>query len=139
MEIDTFTTEATGVRLSASAPITAGLVAQGEAGAVATGGSPGPATAWLLPGLRTLGQEEGTLWLLNSGFEQISVTISELTGAAAVNSQVIVGPGSQVMVPITEPDALGVLVEASEPFSAAWSVRGQTGIAIAPGLAISDE
>jgi hypothetical protein len=74
------------------------------------------------------------VWLLNSGFEQISVTVSELTGEAAVNSQVLIQPGTVVAVPIVEPDALGVLVESSDPFSAAWSIRGPSGIAFAAGL-----
>lgn len=139
IELDTLTADASGIRLSSTAPVTAGLVAQGEAGVVATAGVPGQAKTWLLPGVRTVGQIEGTVWLLNSGSEQISVTVSELTGAAAVNSQVLVGPGSQVAVPIQEPDAVGVLVEASEPFSAAWSVAGPSGAALVPGLALPDE
>jgi len=76
---------------------------------------------------------------MNSGSEQILVTVSELTGAAAVNSQVLVEPGTQVAVPITEPDALGVLVEANDPFTAAWSVEGPSGIAFSGGLAVVDE
>jgi hypothetical protein len=139
IELDSLLGDATGVRVSATAPITTGLVAHGEAGAVATSGSPGQANAWLLPGLRTVGLNEGTLWLMNSGSDQILVTVSELTGAAAVNSQVLVGPGSQVSVPIVEPDALGVLVESSEPFSASWSVSGPSGVAVSSGSPLSGE
>ena len=131
--------DAVGVRVSASAQVAAGVVATGDAGTAVTSGSPSPARVWLLPSLRSLGLHEGTLWLMNSGFEQISVTVSELTGAEAVNSQVVVGPGSQVAVSIVDPDALGVLVEASDPFTAAWSLRGPSGVAFSVGLPVLDE
>jgi hypothetical protein len=128
-----------GVRVSATAPVIAGIVGQGEAGTALTGGAPSTARSWLLPGLRTVGLDEGTLWLLNTSFEQVSVTVSVLTGDTAINTQVLVDPVSQVAVPITEPDALGVAVEAVDPFSAAWSLTGPAGIAYAPGIAIVDE
>lgn len=128
-----------GVRLSATAPVTAGVVAMGEAGTAITEGSPATARSWLLPGLTTVGPNEGTLWLLNSGFEQLRVTVSELTGEAAVNSQVLIEPGTLIGVPITEPDALGVLVESSDPFSAAFSVTGPSGSAFSAGLGVPGE
>jgi len=131
--------DAVGVRVSASSQVAAGVVATGEAGTAVTSGSPTPARVWLLPSLRSLGLNEGTLWLMNSGFEQISVTVSELTGAEALNSQVLVGPGSQVAVSIVDPDALGVMVEASDPFTAAWSLRGPSGAAFSVGLPVLDE
>ena len=125
-----------GVRISSTAPVVAGAVAIGEAGTAVAGGAPAAARSWLLPGLRTVGQNEGTLWLLNSSFEQVSVTVSVLTGEAAINSQVLVPPGSHVAVPITEPDALGVAVDAVDPFTAAWVLQGPSGIAFSPGLAV---
>ncbi len=131
--------EAVGVRISATAQVTAAVVASGSAGTAVTGGSPAPARVWLLPGLRSVGRNEGTLWLMNSGFEQVLVTVSELTGTAVVTSQVLVEPGAQVAVSITEPDALGVLVEANNPVAAAWSVVGPSGIAFSAGLAVVDE
>jgi hypothetical protein len=127
------------VRVSATAPVIAGVVGQGEAGTVLTGGAPETARSWLLPGLRTVGLDEGTLWLLNSSFEQVSVTVSVLTGDAAINTQVLVEPGTHVAVPITEPDALGVAVEASDPFTAAWSLTGPAGSAYSAGIAVVDE
>ena len=139
IDLSSVSTNAVGVRISATAQVTAGVVASGSAGTAVTGGSPVPAPVWLLPGLRSVGLNEGTLWLMNSGFEQISVTVSELTGAAAINTQVLVEPGTQISVPITEPDALGVLVTSSDPFTAAWSIEGPSGIAFAGGLAVINE
>lgn len=131
--------EAFGVRISASAPVIAGVVGTGDAGTVLSGGAPFTARTWLLPGLRSVGPNEGTLWLLNSSFEQVSVTVSVLTGAEAINTQVLVEPGSHIGVPITEPDALGVYVDASDPFSAAWSLVGPSGAAFSPGLPVAPE
>lgn len=128
-----------GVRVSATAPVIAGVVGHGEAGTVVTGGSPTTARSWLLPGLRTVGLTEGTLWLLNSSFEQVSVTVSVLTGDAAINTQVLVEPGSHVAVPITEPDALGVAVESADPFTAAWTLQGPSGAAWSVGIAVADD
>ncbi len=139
IELSEVADDALGIRLAASTPVIAGVVAAGEAGTAVTGGAPATARTWLLPGLRTTGLNEGTLWLLNSSFEQISVTVSSLTGAAAINAQVLVEPGTQVAVPVTEPDTLGVLVEASDPFTAAWSVHGPSGIAFVAGLPALDE
>jgi len=139
IELGSVSADAIGVRISATAQVAAGVVASGEAGTAVTGGAPAPARVWLLPGLRSVGLNRGTLWLMNSGFEQISVTVSELTGAAAVNSQVLVEPGTQVAVPISEPDALGVLLESNDPFTAAWSVEGPSGVAFSAGLAVIDE
>jgi hypothetical protein len=134
VEADTF-----GLRVSSTAPVIAGVVGQGGGGTAITGGAPATARSWLLPGLRTVGLEEGTLWLLNTSFEQVSVTVSVLTGDTAINTQVLVDPGSHLAVPITEPDALGVAVEAVDPFSASWSLTGPSGIAYAPGIAVLDD
>jgi len=139
IDLSSVPSDTAGVRISATAQVVAGVVASGDAGTAVTRGSPAPARVWLLPGLRSVGLNQGTLWLMNSGFEQISVTVSELTGSAAVSSQVLVEPGTQVAVSITEPDALGVLVEANDPFTAAWSVEGPSGIAFSAGLAVVDE
>jgi len=139
IDLSSVPSDTAGVRISATAQVVAGVVASGDAGTAVTRGSPAPARVWLLPGLRSVGLNRGTLWLMNSGFEQISVTVSELTGSAAVSSQVLVEPGTQVAVSITEPDALGVLVEANDPFTAAWSVEGPSGIAFSAGLAVVDE
>lgn len=128
-----------GARVSATAPVVAGVVGAGEAGTAIMGGAPATAPAWLLPGLRTLGLEEGTLYLLNSNYEQISVTISALTGNTAVNTQVLLEPGSHLAVPITEPDALGVYVEGTGPFTAAWTLTGPSGTAFSPGLPVPQE
>jgi hypothetical protein len=43
-----------------------------------------------------------------------------------------------VSVPISEPDALGVLLESNDPFTAAWSVEGPSGVAYSAGLAVID-
>lgn len=139
IELADVDSEVLGVRVSATAPVIAGVVGSGDAGTAVASGASETARTWLLPGLRSVGQNQGTLWLLNSSFEQVSVTVSILTGSESLNSQVLVEPGSHVGVLITEPDALGVFVEAVDPFTASWVLEGPGGAAITPGLPVPDE
>src|SRR3990172_4486848 len=121
-------------RVSATAPVAAGVVATGAAGTGATAGAPAPARAWLLPGLRSRGTDIGTLWLLNTSDEPVSVTVGMLTESEVFNSRQIVEPGRLMLVPSTA-DAIGYLVSASEPFSAGWTIQGTTGIGFSSGIA----
>ena len=127
-----------GARVSATAPVAAAVVGIGPAGTGVTEGVAAPARTWLLPGLRTQGLDVGTLWLLNTSDEPVSVTVGVLTGSDILNSKQTVEPGRLVLIPVTDEDALGYLVSASEPFSAGWTVRGPSGIAFSSGVAISD-
>lgn len=128
-----------GARVSASAPVAAGVVAIGPAGTAATAGVPDRARSWLLPGLQSRGVDLGTVWLLNTSDEPVSVTVSALTGSDVFNSRQVVEPGRLVLIPVTDEDVLGYLVSANEPFSAGWTVTGPAGIAFASGVAVPDE
>jgi hypothetical protein len=130
--------EVLGARVSASAPVAVGVVAVGAAGTAVTSGVPAPARTWLLPGLRTQGLDVGTLWLLNTSDESVAVTVGVLTGSDILNSRVTVEPGRLVLIPVTDEDALGYLVSASESFSAGWTVRGPAGIAFSSAVAVPD-
>jgi hypothetical protein len=125
-------------RVSATAPVAAGVVASGPGGIGATAGVPAPARSWLLPGLRTRGTDVGTLWLLNTSDEPISVTVGILTESEVFNSKQTVAPGRLVLIPASE-DAIGYLVSAAEPFAAGWTIQGATGIGFSSGVAIPNE
>ena len=122
-------------RVSATGPVAAGVVATGAAGTGATAGAPAPARAWLLPGLRSRGTDIGTLWLLNTSDEPVSVTVGMLTESEVFNSRQTVEPGRLMLVPASE-EAIGYLVSASQPFSAGWTIQGTTGIGFSSGIAV---
>jgi len=127
-----------GARVVSTGPVAAAVVATGEAGTAVMPGSPQPARRWMMPGLRSLPLEEGTLWLLNTSDEPVSITVSRLTSAGLVGEKVIVDPGNMRPVPITGSGTAGVLAEASGAFSAAWTVRSETGVAFSVGTPIAD-
>ena len=131
--------EVLGARVSATSPVAVGVVGVGSAGTGATAGTPGPARAWLLPGLRAHGRDVGALWLLNTSDEPVSVTVGVLTGSDVLNTKLTLEPGRLVVIPVEDEDALGYLVSAAEPFSAGWTVTGPSGIGFATGVALPDE
>jgi hypothetical protein len=119
--------------------VTAAVVAGGDGGlAITTGASAGSRT-WLLPGLRTAGLEEATLWLLNTLEDPVDVTVSILTGGGLVGETVSVEPGTvKEFGPVPE-GGLGYLVDAPVPVTVAWSITSPTGVAYASGLPVGDE
>jgi hypothetical protein len=127
-----------GARVTATSPVAAAVVATGEAGTAVTAGVP-TARAWLLPGLRSTGADEGLLWLLNSGDEAVTVTIGVLTGVETINTKEVLEPGTIRRIAVDDVDALGYIVFAADPFSAAWSVTGTTGTAFSAGIPVPEE
>ncbi|MBU1226249.1 MAG: hypothetical protein KJ698_03415 [Actinobacteria bacterium] len=128
-----------GARVTATGPVTAAVVAGGEGGLAITTGAAAGSRTWLLPGLRTAGLEEATLWLLNTLEDPVDVTVSILTGGGLVGETVSVEPGTvKEFGPVPE-GGLGYLVDAPFPVTAAWSITSPTGIAYAAGLPVGDE
>ena len=128
-----------GARVTASAPVSAVVSAQGGAGTAVTGGAPDQARSWLLPGLRNDGLNQGTLWLLNSGDETVSVTISALTGGDTLNSKRILEPGTITPIAVGSDDVGGYLVSSVDRFGAAWSITGPSGTAFVAGIPLPEE
>jgi hypothetical protein len=127
-----------GARVTATSPVAAAVVATGEAGTGVTAGVP-TARAWLLPGLRSTGADEGFLWLLNSGDEAVTVTIGVLTGVETINTKEVLEPGTIRRIAVEDVDALGYVVFAADPFSAAWSITGTTGTAFSAGIPVPED
>lgn len=128
-----------GARVSATGPVAAAVVASGEGGLAVMPGVPTPARTWLLPGLQSAGLQEGTLWLVNTGEDSVTATVSILTGGGLVGETVTVDAGSvREFGPVPE-GGLGYLVEAPFPISAAWSITGPGGTAFASGVPVADE
>lgn len=127
-----------GARVTATAPVAAAVTTTGEAGTAVTAGVPDEAHAWLLPGVRDDGRNRGVLWLLNSGDETVSVTISALTGGGVVNSKEILEPGTITAIAVGGEDVLGYLVSSVDRFSAAWSISGPGGLAFVAGIPVPE-
>jgi hypothetical protein len=130
-------------RVAATAPVAAGVVVTSGGGDVpfaigGTAGEPAPSRAWLLPGLRSRGNDVGTLWLLNTSDEPVSVTVGILTESSVFNSRHTVEPGRLLLIPASA-DALGYLVSAAEPFSAGFTIRGPAGLAVSSGIAVPED
>lgn len=127
-----------GVRLQADAPVAASAIAGTGGGLVATGGVASPATRWLLPGAGTAVGGTTSLWLMNSGDEPVTVTLLPLGDGDYVADKVALPAGSVRQVIVEGEGIYGYLADSLAPFSAAWSVQGPEGAAIAPGAAIGD-
>lgn len=128
---------AIGVKVRADIPIGAAVVARTGGGLTATGGIAAPAQRWLLPGAGTAQQGTTSLWLLNTGQEPATVTLVPLGGADSPAEKVAVPAGTVRQVIVEEGDVEGFLADSLQPFSAAWSVQGAEGSAIASGAPIS--
>jgi len=128
-----------GARVSATGPVSAAVVATGEAGVAVMPGISAAARTWLLPGLRSAGLEEATLWLINTGEDAVTVTVSTLTGGGLVGETISVDAGTiRAFGPVPE-GGLGYLVESPFPISAAWSITGPAGVAYSSGIPSGDE
>lgn len=127
-----------GALVTASAPVAASVVAVGAGGTAATAGLPDQERRWLLPALRTVGSNTASLWLLNSGDESASVTISVLTAGSTLNSKEILEPGTIHRVPVESGNVLGYMVTSTDRFSAAWSIIGRHGTAFVAGIPVPE-
>ena len=142
-----------GVRLRATGPVTAVVVAEGfpppavegedtppVAGPLAgTVGAAAPARRWLLAGAGAVSGAETSLWLLNTSAEEITVTIRAL-GVEAVPEKVTLLPGTVRRLQVADGTAPvgGYLIDAVQPISAAWSATGPQGAMFSAGVAISE-
>ncbi|HSM01194.1 MAG TPA: DUF5719 family protein [Acidimicrobiia bacterium] len=138
IDLSTIAEAVIGARVTSTSPVAAAVVATGETGTAVTSGVPVERT-WLLPGLGTTGADEAYLWLLNSGDEAVTVTIGVLTGVETINTKEVLEPGTIRRIQVDDPDALGYVVFAADPFSAAWSLTGSAGTAFSAGIPVPEE
>ncbi|MFQ5948750.1 MAG: DUF5719 family protein [Acidimicrobiia bacterium] len=124
------------IRVRASGPISAAVVAEGSKGLAATIGAPRPDLRWLLPGVRSVGQTSGFLWVLNSSDEVIAVTLTPLGGEQLEGEKISIQPGTVRVVEVTRDDAVGYLAASLQPFTAAWSADGPQGVAFSLGAGL---
>jgi len=128
-----------GARVSATGPISAAAIAEGEGGLAIVPGAAARARAWLLPGLRTAGLEQATLWLLNTDEDAIDVTVSILTGGGLIGETVSVDSGAIREVGPVPEGGIGYLVESPGEITVAWSITSPFGTAYSAGIPVGDE
>lgn len=143
-----------GIRVDATAPIAAAVVAEDAlpddevegqpaprfdriAGTI---GSPVTSTRWLLPGPNHLADRKSSLWLLNPTADTVTATVFPLADRSLPADKVSLDPGT--VTRYTVPDgavALGFLVEATQPIVASWTMNDNTAVAFVAGTPIETE
>lgn len=109
------------------------VVIDGVAGTI---GLPTAALRWLVPGVGSAPDTVGTLWILNSGGDVSTITITPLGAEAPAPEKLRVEPGTVgSFTPPWEPGIVpGYLVDASEPVTVAWSGSGPRGVVMVAGV-----
>ncbi|NIA24119.1 MAG: hypothetical protein GWP04_00970 [Gammaproteobacteria bacterium] len=128
-----------GLRLRASGPVAATLIADDGVRVAATAGVTVSATRWMLPGFGMAGIS--TLWVMNAGVETTTVTYRLLDAGGALGDveKVAVLPGRILAVPTVPIGASGLVVEASHPISVAWTMERDGAIAYASGVPMTGQ
>lgn len=109
------------------------VVIHGVAGTI---GLPSPALRWLVPGVGAVPETLGTLWILNSGGDVSTITVTPLGAGAPAPEKLRVEPGTiGSFTPPWGPGVVpGYLVDASEPVTVAWSGSGPRGVVMVAGV-----
>lgn len=130
------TTDASAVRVISTGPVVPSLWIDSDLGLDSTAASQVDAPLWLLPGARQPGRRgSGSVVILNSGIDPVSVTIRSIANQSIVR-ELDVGPEQVVVEDLG--GAHGYRVEASGPVVALWaSSLGGRGTA-AMGIPIQD-
>ncbi len=129
---ETTTSEAT---TDSTAPPAEEVFVKGLAGTV---GSPRPASEWIVP-LDTLPDSATTLWIMNTGTEDASVTYAPLGDADYGTGVAVVVPAESILGVPVDPGIgyYGYIVTSDLPVSVAWAISGPRGVAIAAGIPAS--
>ena len=125
-----------GLRVRASGPVAATLIADDGQRVAAMAGITTPATRWMLPGFGLGGTS--TLWIMNPGAETTTVTyrLMDAGGALGEVEKVAVLPGRVAAVPTAPIGASALIVEAGQPVSVAWTTEREGAISLAGGVPV---
>jgi hypothetical protein len=134
--LDDLAEGAFGIRIRGDGSVAAVVTAGGDAGLAATTGARAPAEQWLLPGAGTALDAVTSLWLLNPGEEQVTVTILPLGMDPGPADKVILAPGALRQVVVDSAGVSGFVVEGVTPIVAAWSAQAPRGVAFAAGVPV---
>lgn len=128
------------VRLRADGPVSAVVVAEGESEVAATSGAPLAALRWMLPGAGANSAARSSLWFLNSGAGDITVTYQLLDASGTVENpgKIILPAGTVRRVVLDQVGVSGVIAESTAPFSAAWSAEAPGAASFSSGVPVGD-
>lgn len=128
------------VRLRADGPLAAVAVGEAEDRIAATTGAPLTSTRWLLPGVGADSTASYSLWLLNTGVDQITVTYQLLDSDGPVEpaGKLALRAGTVEQLILDQVGFSGVIAEANGPFSLAWSAESPDAVAFSSGIPIGD-
>ena len=122
-----------GVRVRADGPVAASVIAAGSGGLAGTVGSSSPARRWLVPGVTKDEGAVSSIWLMNAGETNVTVTVQPLGSGNPIAGKVIMEPGTVRQV-IAEAGTEGYLIDSLEPITAGWSVQTSTAAAFIAGI-----
>ncbi len=126
------------VRVRADGPLAAVVVGEDEGRVAATTGAPLTASRWLLPGAGSDSSARHSLWLLNSGSDQITVTYQMLDASGLVDQpgKIALPSGAVRRLVLDTVGLSGVIAEANGPFSIAWSAESEGSVAFSSGVPV---
>lgn len=106
------------------------------AGLAGTNGLVRPSRSWIVP-LDTLPNAETSMWLMNTGTEQATVSYAPLGDLEPVPADPIVVPAESIVeVPVEVGIGFyGYRIEADRPITVAWTIHGEPGAALVAGIA----
>lgn len=129
------TTGAAGMRVIATGPVVTSLWMDSEAGLAATTASPVDAPVWLLPGASGPPGGSGSLVVLNSGLEAVTVSLRTLAESSIVRNLEVDAEGVLVTDLVA---ADGYRIEATGPIVALWTSSVDGGGSAALGIPLQD-
>ncbi|NND04316.1 MAG: hypothetical protein HKN91_16175 [Acidimicrobiia bacterium] len=147
-------TGAVGIRVRASGPVSAVVVAEdvplespGDEEPVdpaprriaGTVGSPEPALRWLLPGAGGFLGGESSIWLLNTSGDPVTVTLQPLGLTELTADKVRLEPTSFRRIRLTSnANVFGYRIESAIPITASWSLQNDDAVALFSGIAFEE-
>ncbi len=123
------------VRVRADAPIAAVVVNDSADGLAGTVGLDEPAATWLLPGAGTT-RGVVSVWVLNTGGENATVTVADLDGSGHVEKVALPG-GALRRVTLVDADFAGLRVDSTRPVTVGWSVSDTESLMFVTGIPLA--
>lgn len=111
----------------------------GPRGLAGTVGLVDASTRWLIPGPGTTPDTTSTIWIMNTGSEQATVTVTPLGQSGALPADKVVVPAGSVAAYVAAFGAAdGYEVTSNVEVSVSWSISGPRGVALLAGVAVGE-